>query len=377
MNIYLVGGAVRDRLRGLEPADLDYVAVGAPPDTAEAGLHRRVPGLTRVGRGIPVFVRGAAQYTISEFARIEDDLFSRDLTINALAQAEDGAVIAHPQALDDLRDKILRPVAVANFLADPLRAVRAARFAAAFPDFTVHADLLTAMRAVSSAALGAVAAERVGQETLKACASARPGNFVRTLRDGDCLEPWFAELAGADAIPAGPPAYHDASVLEHTARVMDGCVGGALAAWMALCHDLGKTTTPREEWPRHFGHEERGEALAETLARRLRLPSRCLAAGRLAARWHMAGGCYATLRAATRIRLLLALDKVGVLEPFFRLVAADGGGENLERARRELAVIRGVSLPEKHRNLGPRSAGILLHLRCEALARSDGADVAE
>ncbi len=373
MKIYLVGGAVRDRLRGLEPADFDYVAVGAPPDAAEAELRRRAPGLTRVGRGIPVFVRGAAQYTISEFACIEDDLASRDLTINALAQAEDGTVIAHPQALDDLRDKVLRPVAVANFLADPLRAVRAARFAAAFPEFTVHADLLAAMRAVSPSALGAVAAERVGQETLKACASGRPGNFVRTLRDGACLAPWFAELAGADAIPAGPPAYHDASVLEHTARVMDGCAGEAMAAWMALGHDLGKTTTPREEWPRHFGHEERGEALA----RRLRLPSRCLAAGRLAARWHMAGGCYAALRAATRIRLLLALDKAGVLEPFFRLVAADGGGENLARARRELAVIKGVTLPEKHRDLGPRSAEILLHLRCEALARRDGAGVVE
>ena len=82
----------------------------------------------------------------------------------------------------DLRDKILRPVAVANFLADPLRAVRAARFAAVFPDFTVHADLLAAMRAVSPSALGAVAAERVGQETLKACASARPGASHRSSR---------------------------------------------------------------------------------------------------------------------------------------------------------------------------------------------------
>ena len=372
MRIYLVGGAVRDRVRGLEPADLDYVAVGAPPDTAEAELRRRVPGLTRVGRGIPVFVRGQAQYTISPFERIEGDLASRDLTINALAQDEAGCVIGHPLALADLRDKVLRPVAVANFLADPLRAVRAARFAAALPDFAVHGELLAAMRAVSPLALGAVAAERVGQETLKACAGARPGNFPRVLRDGGCLEPWFTELAGADAIPAGPPAYHDASVLEHTARVMDGCAGETVAAWMALCHDLGKTTTPTTELPHHFGHEERGEILAETLARRLRLPSRYLSAGRLAARWHMAGGCYTALRPATRIRMLLALDKARLLAPFFLLVAADGGGEHLDRAQRELTVIKTVVLPEKHRDQGPKSADILLHLRCEALARLDG-----
>ena len=363
MKIYLVGGAVRDMLRGLEPKDLDYVLVGGD----ESDLRRQVPGLTRVGQGIPVFVRGEEQYTISDHADIMADLCSRDLTINALAMDRDKTVIAHPRALADLKSRVLRPVSAANFLADPLRVLRAARFAAALPDFAVHPDLILAMHMVSADLLGGVAAERVGQEMLKACQAGRPGDFLRVLRDGRGLAPWLAEFAAADQIPAGPPRYHDASVLEHTARVMDGCAGDPVAVWMALCHDLGKVLTPEAELPRHFGHEERGEEMAGRLSRRLRLSGRLLSAGRLAARWHMAGGSYESLKASTRVRLLLALDKAGVLDAFFRLVAADGGGCHRERARSELAVLKAVHLPEKHRNLGPKSAEILLQLRCEAL----------
>ena len=368
MRIYLVGGAVRDRARGLAPVDLDYVAVGGGEDE----LRRRVPGLTRVGQGIPVFVRGGSQYTVSDYASIEDDLASRDLTINAMAEDESGTVIAHPLALSDLRDGILRPVNPANFLADPLRVVRAARFAAALPDFTVHAELLAAMRAVPAEALGRVAAERVGQETLKACSAPRPGNFLRVLLAGTSLEPWLAEFVGSDLAPAGPPAFHDSSVLEHIARVMDRCAGEALRVWMALCHDLGKTATPADMLPRHFGHEERGLELADALALRLRLPNRFRAAGRLAARWHMAAGRYAELKAATRVRMLLELDKAGIVDPFFRLVEEDGGEATLDRALGDLGVVKGVRLPDKHRDLGPKSAEILLQLRCEALTGRSG-----
>lgn len=367
MRIYLVGGAVRDKVLGLDPMDLDYVAVGG----TEAELRRRVPGLTRVGQGIPVFVRGGSQYTISEYPTIEEDLASRDLTVNALAEAEDGRLLAHPLALADLRDGILRPVALANFLADPLRAVRAARFAAAFPGFSVHADLVAAMR-IASPELGRVAAERVGQEVLKVCAAPAPGNFLRVLRDGGCLAPWLAEFQAADAIPAGPPAFHDASVLEHTARVMDRFAGETVGAWMALCHDLGKTLTPPDMLPHHFGHEDTGQDLSEALALRLRLPNRYRAAGRLAARWHMAAGRYGELRASTRVRMLLELDKAEIVEPFFRLVVADGGGDERARAVAELHLIKAVRLPDKHRDQGPKSAEVLLQLRCEVLARSAG-----
>ncbi len=363
MRIYLVGGAVRDQLRGVAPVDFDYVAVGG----GERELRLKVPGLNRVGQGFAVFVRGNAQYTLSEFATIEEDLGSRDLTVNALARDEAGDVVAHPLALSDLREKILRPVALSNFLADPLRAIRAARFAALFPDFTVHEDLLSAMRGVTPQSLGRVAAERVGQEVLKACAAPVPGNFLRILRAGQALDPWLAEFQGADLVPAGPPMFHETSVLEHTARVMDGSFGDTLGVWMALCHDLGKTATRPEFLPHHHGHEEVGADMARNLAARLRLPNRFRLAGRLAARWHMAAGRFADLRPSTRVRLLLELDKAGMMESFFRTVAADQGGDHLERARGELAVLKSVRLPEKHRDQGPKSADILLQLRCEAL----------
>jgi tRNA nucleotidyltransferase (CCA-adding enzyme) len=153
---------------------------------------------------------------------------------------------------------------------------------------------------------------------------------------------------------------------------MDRCAGEPLRVWMALCHDLGKTVTPQGLLPRHFGHEDAGRELAEALSLRLRLPGRFGTAGRLAVRWHMAAGRYGALRASTRVRLLLELDKAGVVEPFFRLVAADGGGDFRALAGGELRLIKAVHLPEKHRDQGPRSAEVLLHLRCEALARFAG-----
>ncbi|NLW81082.1 MAG: tRNA nucleotidyltransferase [Desulfovibrionales bacterium] len=363
---------MRDMVRGrMEPADLDYVVLGGTEDD----LRRNVPGLIRVGRDIPVFLKGATQYTFSTFTSIEDDLASRDLTINALAQDKSGVVIAHPLALADLRDKILRPVSADNFLADPLRVIRAARFAAVLSDFSVHAELLAAMRSVSAQGLGSVAAERVGQESLKACEGHKPGNFLRILHAGDALDPWLAEFAAADAIPAGPSSHHDTSVLEHTAQVMDGCAGQPMAVWMALCHDLGKTVTPVTALPRHIGHEKEGEPLAANLAFRLRLPKRHLVAGRLAVRWHMAGGLYANLRPSTKVRLLLALDRAGVVDQFFQMVAADQGGNHTAAARKDLLLIKSVRLPDKHRGLGPRSAEILLQLRCEALADLSGQDL--
>lgn len=365
MNIYLVGGAVRDRLRGLTPLDYDYVVLGG----SEKDLQAHISGLTRVGQGVPVFVRGNEQYTISTYPDMAADLDSRDLTINALAQDKQGQILAHPQALADLHDQILRPVRLENFLADPLRVFRAARFAATLPHFSVHFQLILAMQSVPHSALSQVAAERVGQEVLKACQGEQPGRFLRLLCQGHALDPWFRELAQADGIPAGPVPYHDSSVLKHTARVMDNCAGDTLAVWMALCHDLGKTSTPEKKWPHHFGHEQRGQALAQSMGQRLRLPRRYILAGSLAARWHMAGGNYLELREATKVRLLLTLVKADIFDSFFRLVQADGGHDHGPRAKADLEIIQSVRLPEKHHNRGHLSAEILLQLRCEALAK--------
>ncbi|NCC23693.1 MAG: tRNA nucleotidyltransferase, partial [Deltaproteobacteria bacterium] len=234
MKCYAVGGSVRDMLLGRPAADRDFVVFGA---TVEEFLAAH-PGTVTVGGKNPVHLFQGDQYTLSLHPDLKSDLASRDLTINALALDEDDRIVAHSLALDDLDKKILRPVSEANFLADPVRAVRAARFSAQFPDFDLHQDTLWAMRSVAGKGLlESIAAERVGQEVLKSLATPEPGRFVRVLEQGNCLEPWLTELDGARSIPAGPRPRHDESLLEHTARVMDRLAGDPLSVWMGLCHD--------------------------------------------------------------------------------------------------------------------------------------------
>ncbi|MHC1701612.1 MAG: HD domain-containing protein [Humidesulfovibrio sp.] len=368
MKILLVGGAVRNALLGLPVRDRDYLVLEA---TVEDFLKAH-PAAKPVGKTFPVFIYRGEEYSFPRGDSLELDLARRDFTINALAQeiagAETGALFHHPLALEDIQARVLRPASEHSLADDPLRAYRAARFAAELPGFTAHPELTAAMRQTAeSGALGEPYAERVGQETLKACAGVRPGEFLRLLDQGRCLAPWFAELAGASAIPAGPSQHHDASVLEHTARVMDRLAGDALAVWMALCHDLGKTLTPATELPRHIGHEKRGETLAKALGMRLRLPTRLVNAGADAARWHMLAGRYPELRDGTRVDLLFRLKSRGVLRELFRLAAADKGQDHLLEAQADLDAALGAALPPESRDQGEASGELLRSLRIKAL----------
>ncbi|MHC1751454.1 HD domain-containing protein [Humidesulfovibrio sp.] len=320
-----------------------------------------------------MFILDHQEYSFPRAASLEADLALRDFTMNALAMDDSGRLFCHPQTLQDIQARVIRPASAHSLPSDPLRAIRAARFAAQMPGFSAHPELLTAMRAVAdSGALAAPYAERVGQEVQKAIAGERPGEFLRVLDRGGCLAPWLAELAGASAIPAGPPKYHDASVLEHTARVMDRLAGDALSVWMALCHDLGKATTPAEVLPRHLGHDQRGEALAQTLGERLRLPTRLIRAGADAARWHMVAGNYPDLRESTRVDLLTRLKSRGVLREMFRLEQADKARDHSAQAQADLAAILAVKLPPEDCGLGQLSAEKLRNLRIQALLHPSG-----
>jgi tRNA nucleotidyltransferase (CCA-adding enzyme) len=219
----------------------------------------------------------------------------------------------------------------------------------------------------------------MGNEVLKACAAEAPGNMLRVLSAGGCLSPWLAEFEGSADIPAGPARWHKSSVLEHTTRIMDATAILAraalpaeevpLAVWMALCHDLGKASTPREILPRPLGHEERGAEAARALGLRLRLPARCIAAGFYASLLHMKAGIYPTLRPGTRTDLIMQTHAARILEPLFLLAAADSGNTELpELARRDAAILHAVSLPPEWRNRGEESGKRLRALRCEALA---------
>ncbi len=364
MEIYLVGGAVRDMLLEKTVHDRDYVVLGA---TEEAFLER-FPKAKKVGARKSVYIDGGDEYTLSTASDITEDLKKRDLTINAFANDSNGKLFAHPDAHSDLENKILRPISAQNFLNDPLRAFRAARFAAAFSDFKVHDSLTNVMRMTScKAKLGSIAAERVGNELIKACGSGNPGCFFQMLADTEILKPWFKELVIARNIPAGPLEYHSGSVFDHLIDVMNKLAGNEIRVWMGLCHDLGKILTDSSLLPKHHNHDIAGEKLAKDLGFRLKLPLKFIRAGSAAARWHMVAGKYDQLRSGTKVNLLVSLKKYQIIENMFELVNADKGLDFSEQAKNDTEIISGVHLPEKYYGMGKKSGEILHGLRCSAL----------
>lgn len=365
MKIFLVGGAVRDKLLGYEGHDRDYVVLGAD----ESVFLEKFPSAKKVGTRESVYVLKGAEYTLSKERNIEADLLRRDLTINAFAEDEAGRIIAHPLAKEDLQNRVLRPISEKNFLDDPLRVFRAARFAAQFPDFTLHVSLKPILAAVSRQGLLAdISAERVGNEVRKACGAVSPSRFFQLLAETGTLAPWLQEMEAAKCVPAGPKPFHSGTVFDHTLTVMEQMRGRELRVWMGLCHDLGKTVTDPLLWPRHHGHESAGERLAGELGQRLRLPGKMLRAGEAAARFHMTAGRYGELRAATKVSLLLTLHRSRLVRDLFALVEADKRVDFRSRAEDDLAAILSVKLPEKFRGQGKKAGGILHRLRAEKLS---------
>lgn len=364
MRIYLVGGAVRDWLLGRVPREFDYAF-----DADGEAFLRRYPDAQRVGK-LGVFLQQGREYLPLYGGSVQSDLVRRDLTINALALESNGVIHAHPQAFADLRDGVLRPASPTSFMDDPARVFRLARFACYFPDFSVHPEALTQMRAVAGAGLLAdLPRERVGRECLKALAGVQPSRWLDILHQGACLAPWLGEWLGADVIPAGPAPWHNESVLAHSMALMDAVAGEPLRVWMALAHDLGKTRTDPAHWPRHHGHDTLGEAEAAALGQRLALPVKFIKAGMLAARLHMTAGRYPELRRGTRRDLLLTVHAAGFDIPFWKLVEADSGQVLFPLVQRDLAILLAVQLPREHQNRGPLSGEILRALQCQALPR--------
>lgn len=391
MKYYLAGGAVRNLLLGEEPADTDFAFSGTEEEFIALN-----PGARKLGDGPAYFLNGS-EYSPLRGGNLAEDLYARDFTVNSFLMESNGVVHMHPKALSDLRGRILAPAASSSLADDPLRVFRAARFCAVFPDFTPSAECLEQMReAAGRESFRGIAAERVGRECVKALMGRRPGNFLRLLSITGALDYWFKELAGAEGIPAGPVEFHKTDVLEHIAQVMDkteqefetwksspqntGKSPGRdygkiaweirlLAAWMSLCHDLGKTDTPEDILPHHYQHEVRGMRAASGLARRLRLADRLRKAGILAAKLHMKAGIYPGLRPATRVDLIMEAHSARLLTPLFLLAQADSGNNTLlAQAARDLQLILGVRLPAKWQNKGKDSGKILRELRCQKLA---------
>jgi tRNA nucleotidyltransferase (CCA-adding enzyme) len=305
MQVYLVGGAVRDALLGQAVKERDWVVVGG---TREELLRLKY---REVGRDFPVFLHPDTheEYALARLERkvspgyrgftvefgpevtLEEDLARRDLTINAIAQSADGTLVDPYGGRRDLEARVLRHVSPA-FIEDPVRVLRVARFAARFAPlgFQVAAETLALMGAmVERREVDALVAERVWQETEKALRERRASEFFRVLRECGALKPIYPEIDALFGVPQPPEWHPEIDTGLHTMMVLDQAAllsADTKVRFAALVHDLGKGTTPREEWPSHRGHEERSVSLIGGLAERLHLPTEYRELSVIVARYH-------------------------------------------------------------------------------------------
>ena len=339
MKTYVVGGAVRDGLLGEPVNDRDWVVVGASPqDMLDAGylpvgkdfpvfLHPRTHeeyALARTERKTGPGYRGFEVYAAPDVT-LEDDLVRRDLTINAIAQQDDGTLVDPYGGQRDLAAKVLRHVSDA-FTEDPVRILRLARFAARWPEFTVAPETTALMRQmVDAGEVDALVAERVWQELSRGLMERAPARMFEVLRSVGALVRLLPEVDALFGVQQPPQHHPEIDTGVHTMMVLDRCARTAQplpVRWACLVHDLGKATTPAEDLPRHIGHEQRGEALIRALDERLRVPVDCNELALLTAREHTNVHASENLDAAAILRLLERCDAFRRPERFGQMLAA-------------------------------------------------------
>lgn len=327
MKTYAVGGAVRDELLGLPVTDRDYVVVGASVDEMLAA------GFKPVGADFPVFLHPVTheEYALARTERksapgykgfvvhaspevtLEEDLQRRDLTINAMARAEDGSLIDPYSGAKDLQARILRHVSSA-FAEDPVRILRVARFAARFAarGFRVADETMALMHGmVASGEADHLVPERVWQEISRGLMEKKPSAMFAVLRACGALERIAPEVNRLFGVPQSANSHPGIDTGMHVMMVIDyaASIEAPLAVrFAALVHDLGKGTTAKEHLPRHPGHEEESVTLTHALCERLRVPSDCRELGAAVARWHGEVHSAQTLDSTRLLALLEGCD---------------------------------------------------------------------
>ena len=348
MQIYLVGGAVRDRLLGLPARERDWVVVGALQGELEALGYRLV------GRSFPVYLHPESneeyacartesktgpgyrgfEVDANESVSLEQDLGRRDLTINAMAEDADGLLIDPFGGRQDIEQRLLRHVSDA-FTEDPVRILRVARFAARFRElgFRVADETMQLMRSmVRDGEANALIPERVWRETKLALMEVRPDIFFEVLRDAGALAVVYPELDALFGIPQPERWHPEIDTGVHTMmalRLAARQKANSEVRFSVLVHDLGKATTPKELLPKHAGHEERSVGLIKALCQRLAIPNRYRDLAIAVARYH--GLCHKVdeLRPATILRIFEALDafrRPERIENFLAACEADARG---------------------------------------------------
>ena len=339
MQRYLVGGAVRDALLGRQSTDRDWVLVGADVEALMAA------GYIAVGQDFPVFLhpqtheehalarterKTAPGYRGFQFhadpnVTLDQDLARRDLTINAIAQDESGALIDPHGGQRDLAARLLRHVSPA-FAEDPVRILRLARFAARFADFTVADETMQLMRQmVAQGEVDALVAERVWQELARGLMENKPSRMFEVLRECGALARLLPEVDRLWGVPQRADYHPEIDTGVHLMMVLDmsARLHGSLAVRFAcLGHDLGKGTTPADVLPRHHGHEQRSADLVRKVCERLRVPAACRELADVVAREHGNVHRSAAFDAAAVMRLLERCDALRRPERFIDALLA-------------------------------------------------------
>ena len=331
MNIYLVGGAVRDQLLGLNVTDRDWLVVGATP------MQLLAEGYQQVGNEFPVFLHPETkeEYALARTERkngygysgficdfspeitLEEDLLRRDLTINAIAQDLEGNLHDFYGGISDLEQRILRHISPA-FSEDPLRVLRVARFAARFHHlgFKIAPETLLLMKNITRCGeLAHLTVERVWLETLKAFHTSSPHIYFQTLRDIGALHILFPEVDALFGVPQPEKHHpeidsgiHTLLVLSQAKKLTNKASEPESVLFAALCHDLGKALTPKDILPHHYGHEYKGVTTTEVLANRLKVPVHIKEFAKLVAEFHTLCHKIMELRPETVIKLFNKLD---------------------------------------------------------------------
>ena len=348
MKIYLVGGAVRDKLLNIEVKEKDWVVVGASRQTMLDLNYKQV------GKDFPVFLhpktheeyalarterKTAAGYHGFDFVAgkevtLEQDLLRRDLTINAIAEDDNGKIIDPYNGCIDINNKVLRHISTA-FLEDPVRVLRTARFAARFAHlgFTVATETISLMKTmVDSGEVNALVAERVWQELTKALSEKTPSIFFKVLRECGALAVIFPEINNLFGVPQPEKWHPEIDTGIHTMMVLDQATALSNAPevrFAVLTHDLGKATTPIHILPSHYGHEERGAKLTKSLCKRLKAPKKYRDLAIMTAKYHTICHIIRELKPGTIIKKLAAMDayrKPQRFEQFLIACEADSKG---------------------------------------------------
>ncbi|ONG41665.1 multifunctional CCA tRNA nucleotidyl transferase/2'3'-cyclic phosphodiesterase/2'nucleotidase/phosphatase [Alkanindiges hydrocarboniclasticus] len=399
MQVYLVGGAVRDQLLGRTVSERDYVVVGATPEQMLAA------GYMPVGSDFPVFLHphSKEEYALARTERksgvgyggftfytspdlsLEEDLIRRDLTINAMALAEDGRVIDPYGGQQDLQDRLLRHVSPA-FIEDPLRVLRVARFAARYAPlgFTVAPETLSLMQSlVNQGEINHLTPERIWKETQRALTEDRADVYFEVLRDCGALQVIMPEVNALFGVPQRPEYHPEVDTGIHTLMTLQRACEAQYSdrvRFATVMHDLGKALTPVDLLPRHADHEARGVEPIKNLCKRLKVPSQYQQLAELVCREHLLCHRVMELRPGTIWRLLQRLDvlrRPERVEEFIQACECDARGrlglekrpyeqaDFMREAIQRVRNIRAVDLPSHIQ--GPDIGEALIEARIDAI----------